>query len=98
MKYYKHLALASIFLMIGCTASRNITSEWQGKNIDEATASLGAPSGSFPRTDGGTTYTWTKDDNCKLHLVANPENIITSGTQDACKLVDFSVGAGYLHW
>jgi hypothetical protein len=88
----RHFILALVFiLLVGCTTMESVMKSWVGNNIDNVTASWGAPESRIARSDGGYTYTWTTFGSnqygvrqCRQTFVTDSTGTVTSWSYNNC--------------
>lgn len=89
----RNIIVSLIFVILaGCTTMGSVMKSWVNSNIDDVTASWGAPESRIARSDGGYTYTWTTFNSnqyginqCRQTFVTDSTGTITSWSYSGCK-------------
>jgi len=92
MKISYIVIMLSFIILTGCTTLTTVMESWRGHNIDDVSASWGAPSSVIQRRDGGATYTWTELSSnrygvhqCRKNFVTDRSGTIVSYSYNGCR-------------
>jgi len=84
-------AVLIMLFITGCATRASVMKSWLGNNIDNVTASWGAPSSIMQRNDGGATYTWSSIsgnrygvNQCRQTFVTNASGEIVRWSYNGC--------------
>lgn len=87
------LVLISLALS-GCTTMDSVMASWEGHNIDDLTASWGAPTSRMQRGDGGYTYTWSTfyanqygGGECRQSFVTDSSRTVRRWSYSGCQKI-----------